>query len=1009
MRLRFDEFVLDGAERTLRRGASAVPLEPKVFDCLALLASQAGKLVTVERLHAALWPNVHVGGGALRRVINEVRKALGDSGRAQAAIVTRKRLGYLFAWPVERDVVGVEATAPAHEAWPFVGRARELSSLRAAAGLCFVSGEAGAGKSTLLGQLAAIGGGRWLWGPCDPTAGAPALQPFRAIALQLTKDPELRRRAQVLLDAAPLVRPLFEPLPAGELEPLAAANARRVLQRCVAVAAFFAKLALTTRLHLVIEDVHWADDGSIGLLEALARLPRSPELQLYVSYRREAVTPDSALAGLIARHSGRAGAFSLDLSPLLPAELRLLLASVQLPASAAESLAAQSGGNALYVHELVRHALTTGQPLGAALPPSLEHIVAARVSVLPSASQVLLRRAAVLGEDFSLRVLAGAAGRGLAEISAELEPALRAGLLRESTREPGRMRFSHALVSAALVARLSSFERAQHHAMVLRAVATLGSRAEQAFHAFEAGELVARDERRLLCEAAGREAFAALAFDRAALQLRRALQLVAADEHAGSSAELALLVARARWHADHLETEVEAAFLEAAERARQADEAALFAESAIGYAVGDESSTNLRIAALRPEAIALIEEAWCRFAQRADMPRLLQYRVAAARAWLRVEAGLPEAFEHAARDALALAPEGLSPARRLWREVLRAVTDRACARERLDAVMSQVRSADVELRVRIEVSTVVMSSLLSLGELSGWERVGREVTAWAAQLPAAPRTGRLGERHSIYMCLGLCMPVMRAVIDGRFGDAELSLLQLTQAMQQHEYSRSREGDHNGFHIMWQLYGYQGRSALLEPVIDELLIRDPRERWFATLARLCFALERGDRVHASAQLAELRATGFAPQIGGRALPAKPETWLRLADACVEVGTPSDAEQLYAALLPRAAWVLQDGLLICWGACARPLGALAHQLRRFEVAEDHYRAALALNDRIGHRPELARTQLGLARVLQDTGRGQAALALAQQVAASAETLGMAPLLAQARRLAAEVAAL
>ena len=94
MRLCFGEHVLDTTQRVLLRGGSEVALEPKVLGCIELLVSEPGKLITPARMRDALWPGVHVADGALRRTINEARKALGDSGQRQNVIRTRKGLGY---------------------------------------------------------------------------------------------------------------------------------------------------------------------------------------------------------------------------------------------------------------------------------------------------------------------------------------------------------------------------------------------------------------------------------------------------------------------------------------------------------------------------------------------------------------------------------------------------------------------------------------------------------------------------------------------------------------------------------------------------------------------------------------------------------------------------------------------------------------------------------------------------------------------------------------------------
>src|SRR4051812_14913707 len=111
MKLKSGDLVLDTVLRVLRRGEFEIMLEPKVFDCIAVLMAAAGELTSLEQLRAALWPEVRVGDGALRRIINEARKALGDRGEAQDVIRTRKGLGYVFVPAVELQESDAAPTA----------------------------------------------------------------------------------------------------------------------------------------------------------------------------------------------------------------------------------------------------------------------------------------------------------------------------------------------------------------------------------------------------------------------------------------------------------------------------------------------------------------------------------------------------------------------------------------------------------------------------------------------------------------------------------------------------------------------------------------------------------------------------------------------------------------------------------------------------------------------------------------------------------------------------------
>src|SRR5690606_22408135 len=76
-----------------------VPLRPKAFDTLKVLAMRAGQVVTKDELVAEVWPNVIVNDDALAQCVRDVRKALGDD--AQQVLRTIPRRGYMLAADVE--------------------------------------------------------------------------------------------------------------------------------------------------------------------------------------------------------------------------------------------------------------------------------------------------------------------------------------------------------------------------------------------------------------------------------------------------------------------------------------------------------------------------------------------------------------------------------------------------------------------------------------------------------------------------------------------------------------------------------------------------------------------------------------------------------------------------------------------------------------------------------------------------------------------------------------------
>jgi DNA-binding winged helix-turn-helix (wHTH) protein len=94
MTLRFGEFVLSEAERTLRRGALSVHLTPKAFDLLLVLASEAPRVVAKSELHRRVWPDTFVSDATLVGVIKELRRALDNGDRQGSLIRTVNRIGY---------------------------------------------------------------------------------------------------------------------------------------------------------------------------------------------------------------------------------------------------------------------------------------------------------------------------------------------------------------------------------------------------------------------------------------------------------------------------------------------------------------------------------------------------------------------------------------------------------------------------------------------------------------------------------------------------------------------------------------------------------------------------------------------------------------------------------------------------------------------------------------------------------------------------------------------------
>lgn len=96
----FDEYQLDTDAFELRRCGEIVAVEPQVFDVLAHLATNAGRLVTRDELLDAVWGTRFVTAAAVSSRIRSARAATGDDGRRQGVIRTVHGHGFEFVAPL---------------------------------------------------------------------------------------------------------------------------------------------------------------------------------------------------------------------------------------------------------------------------------------------------------------------------------------------------------------------------------------------------------------------------------------------------------------------------------------------------------------------------------------------------------------------------------------------------------------------------------------------------------------------------------------------------------------------------------------------------------------------------------------------------------------------------------------------------------------------------------------------------------------------------------------------
>jgi TolB-like protein/tetratricopeptide (TPR) repeat protein len=110
---RFGPFVVDVADRSMKRDGAAIPLTPKQFDLLVALLTSAGRLVEKETLLKSVWPDVAVEEGNLTKGIFSLRQLLEQEGIRYIETVPKRGYRFMAVVTYGRSTLPSLSTAPA--------------------------------------------------------------------------------------------------------------------------------------------------------------------------------------------------------------------------------------------------------------------------------------------------------------------------------------------------------------------------------------------------------------------------------------------------------------------------------------------------------------------------------------------------------------------------------------------------------------------------------------------------------------------------------------------------------------------------------------------------------------------------------------------------------------------------------------------------------------------------------------------------------------------------------
>ncbi|MCL1088563.1 winged helix-turn-helix domain-containing protein [Shewanella profunda] len=170
----FGEWQVNPSANSLLLGKQVKQLEPKAMDVLLFLCQRANEVVSSDEIVSHCWQGIDTGDNPLHKIINQLRRALGDSATESTYIETIRKRGYRTLAEV-RFPVGHEATASpqtwqggspfpglqaysANYAEVFFGRSEQITTLlnrisqqiHFGRAFCLILGPSGSGKSSLI-------------------------------------------------------------------------------------------------------------------------------------------------------------------------------------------------------------------------------------------------------------------------------------------------------------------------------------------------------------------------------------------------------------------------------------------------------------------------------------------------------------------------------------------------------------------------------------------------------------------------------------------------------------------------------------------------------------------------------------------------------------------------------------------------------------------------------------------------------------------------------------------
>ncbi|QFU24125.1 winged helix-turn-helix domain-containing protein [Shewanella eurypsychrophilus] len=350
----FGDWQIEPSSNSLRLGSKVKQLEPKAMDVLSLLCERDGDVVSTEEIVSHCWPDMFMGDNPLHKVINQLRRALGDSATSPQYIETIRKRGYRTLakisfpkghaaaaesqqWQSGSPFPGLQAYSAEH-ADVFFGRSEQVSTLlnritlqvKYGRAFCLILGPSGSGKTSLINA-----------GVMPNLMSAKGYNGIEVISYSdidladVVDNPPLVDLASAMLDWEYQDKPVFDGYSAEQLANTLTEAPEKAIQCCkLALKGHKAQHAFFTlfvdRLEVLLSSPQFTDAQRQEFFDVIECLAQSGHI-LILSACRNDFYPD--LVQYPNLMSGKSRGAHFDLSPPTRQEL---LQMIRLPAVAAK-------------------------------------------------------------------------------------------------------------------------------------------------------------------------------------------------------------------------------------------------------------------------------------------------------------------------------------------------------------------------------------------------------------------------------------------------------------------------------------------------------------------------------------------------------------------------------------------------------------------------------------------------------------------------------------------------